>query len=191
MNKQNFQNKRVIIVHGYAASPQSHWFPWLKKTLENQGAVVTVACMPNSSTPDPVEWLQFLENLSLPLDENTIFIGHSLGCITVLNYLNKYSKEIDKIGGYILVSGFDETLETLPSLKKHTDCKLDYTALVSLTEQRISIISSNDGIVNPKLSENLARLLKTDTVHVKNAGHFLDRDGYKEFTDILSVLEVM
>ncbi|CAI3923844.1 MULTISPECIES: alpha/beta hydrolase [Commensalibacter] len=55
MNKQNFRNKNVVIVHGYAAPSQSHWFPWLKETLESQVAVVTIACMPNSSTPDPVE----------------------------------------------------------------------------------------------------------------------------------------
>ncbi|WP_152534187.1 MULTISPECIES: alpha/beta hydrolase [Commensalibacter] len=62
-----------------------------------------------------------------------MFISHSLGCVSVLNFVNKSCKEIDRIGGYILVSGFTEPLETLPFLKRHTDSKLDYKALLSFT----------------------------------------------------------
>lgn len=191
MNTQKFKNKRIIVIHGYTASSQSHWFPWLKQALENQGAVVTIPSMPNSSEPDPVEWLQYLESLSLPLDENTIFIGHSLGCITLLKFLDVHQKEIDKIGGYILVSGFAKTLETIPSLKAYTEYQLDYDALISMTKHRASIISSNDEIVMPDHSIDLANLLHTETIFVENAGHFLERDGYKEFADILAILEKM
>lgn len=191
MNNQDFNNKHIIIIHGYTASPQSHWFPWLKKYLENQGAVVTIPAMPNSSDPDPVEWLQYLEQLSLPLDANTILIGHSLGCITGLRFLEKHRKEIDQIGGYILVSGFAETLETIPSLKGFTDYQLDDDALISITEHRASMISSNDEIVKPEYSVKLANRLQIQKLYVENAGHFLDRDGYTELADIFPVLEQM
>jgi predicted alpha/beta hydrolase family esterase len=29
--------KRVIIIHGWEASPESNWFPWLKNELEKKG----------------------------------------------------------------------------------------------------------------------------------------------------------
>ncbi|MCR3908893.1 alpha/beta hydrolase [Aeromonas hydrophila] len=37
---------RVFIVHGYTASPHSHWFPWLKARLEARDIRVEVLAMP-------------------------------------------------------------------------------------------------------------------------------------------------
>lgn len=191
MANQDFENKHIIIVHGYTASPQSHWFPWLKKKLESQGAVVTIPAMPNSSDPNFAEWLQYLEGLSLSIDQNTIFIGHSLGCITVLRFLEKHRKEIDQIGGYLLVAGFAETLANIPFLKTFTEDQLDDNTLISITEHRVSMISLNDEIVKSEYSVNLANRLQTQKLFVENAGHFLDRDGYKELADIFPILEEM
>ncbi|EMI5490695.1 serine hydrolase family protein [Providencia stuartii] len=190
MSNTNIQNgkltnKKVIIIHGYTASPEKNWFPWLKAQLEQQGVVVKVPAMPDPLSPDPQRWQQHLLDAQIELDKDTVVIGHSLGCVTLLRYL---ASQQQQIGGYLLVSGFTEEQATLPELKAHTDISLDYANLKSLSDKRISIISSNDSIVSPQSSRTLATLLETEVITVENAGHFLDREGFSEFPLILKVL---
>ena len=190
MSNTNIQNgkltnKKVIIIHGYTASPEKNWFPWLKAQLEQQGVVVKVPAMPDPLSPDPQRWQQHLLDAQIELDKDTVVIGHSLGCVTLLRYL---ASQQQQVGGYLLVSGFTEEQATLPELKAHTDISLDYANLKSLSDKRISIISSNDSIVSPQSSRTLATLLETEVITVENAGHFLDREGFSEFPLILKVL---
>ncbi|MEQ4670301.1 RBBP9/YdeN family alpha/beta hydrolase [Providencia manganoxydans] len=190
MSNTNIQNgkltnKKVIIIHGYTASPEKNWFPWLKEQLEQQGVVVKVPAMPDPLSPDPQRWQQHLLDAQIELDKDTVVIGHSLGCVTLLRYL---ASQQQQVGGYLLVSGFTEEQATLPELKAHTDISLDYANLKSLSDKRISIISSNDSIVSPQSSRTLATLLETEVITVENAGHFLDREGFSEFPLILKVL---
>ena len=184
-----FQIKKVIIVHGYTASPQKNWFPWLKAELGSLGASVYIPEMPESSSPNPDKWQQCLTDLSADIDENTLLIGHSLGCVTVLRFLEQVLAENQKVGGYILVSGFDSEQDTLPELASHTQYKLNYDALINASDKRISIISSNDEIVSPSSSKRLANSLKTDIFVEDNAGHFLDREGYTEFPFLLRLIK--
>lgn len=185
----SFQTKNVIIVHGYTASPQKNWFPWLKAELGSLGALVYVPEMPESSSPNPDKWQQYLTDLPIEIDENTLFIGHSLGCVTVLRFLEQQLTKQQKVGGYILVSGFDSEQETLPELASHTQDQLNYDVLINASDKRVSIISSNDEIVSPKSSKLLANSLKTEIVVEDNAGHFLDRDGYVEFPSLLKIIK--
>lgn len=185
---KDLSNKKVIIVHGYTASPEKNWFPWLKAKLEQQGVEVQVPAMPDSLSPDPQRWQQHLLDAQIELDKNTIVIGHSLGCATLLRYL---ASQQQQIGGYLLISGFTEEQETLPELKAHTDFIFDYANLKSLSDNRVSIISSNDAIVSPQSSRTLANLLETEVITVENAGHFLDREGFSEFPLILKVLNAL
>lgn len=189
INNQCLQNKKIIIVHGYTASPQKNWFPWLKVQLEQLGASVIVPEMPDSEAPDPTRWLQHLQDSQIELDADTILIGHSLGCITLLRFLMAQQQQNPKIDGYILVSGFANEQQTLPELKEHTNLTLDYPYLKSVSDNRISIISSNDSIVSPQSSITLADLLETNVITVENAGHFLDREGFNEFPLILDILK--
>ncbi len=43
--------KRVIIVHGWEASPEGGWRPWLRKELEDRGFEVHVPAMPDTNNP--------------------------------------------------------------------------------------------------------------------------------------------
>jgi len=59
--------------------------------------------MPDSGDPHFEPWLKHLRKNVLDIDENTIFISHSLECVSVLRYI--LEKNI-KIKGAILVSAF-------------------------------------------------------------------------------------
>ncbi len=54
------------------------------------------------------------QHLPFDIDENTVLIGHSLGCVTALRFLQHAGQSV---AGYVLVSGFDEEQPTLPELQ--------------------------------------------------------------------------
>lgn len=183
---QPLKNQKFVIIHGYTASPEKNWFSWLKSQLEALGAQVDVPEMPDALSPDPEKWQQRLQQLPFDIDEESVLIGHSLGCVTALRFLQNKQQAVK---GYILVSGFDEEQQTLPELRSHTLSPLDHTALIDIADKRISIISTNDEIVSPSSSKALAEALNTQVILEENAGHFLDREGYTTFPTLLEAIK--
>ncbi|KFL87546.1 hypothetical protein AmDm5_2962 [Acetobacter malorum] len=176
-----------MIVHGYLASPDAHWFPWLKEQLEQRGATVTVPALPSSQAPEPAAWAEALDTLLPHLNTQTVLIGHSLGCVTLLRHLMSRPKD-ETVGGYVLVSGFDKHLQTLPELDAFTASPLDYEDLQRRSAFRASVFSDNDQIVDPRQSQALAASLHTTTLEVPGGGHFLGREGYEQFPQLLDFL---
>ena len=99
--------KRVFVVHGWGGLPSHGWYPWMKKELEARGLEVRVPEMPNTNVPTIKEWIPFLAKTVKKADKDTYFVGHSIGCQTILRYL----QTIDgKIGGVVLVAGWLPTI---------------------------------------------------------------------------------
>lgn len=44
-------NKQLFIVHGYQATPQDHWFPWLAEEMRKEGYQTTSIPLPHSDQP--------------------------------------------------------------------------------------------------------------------------------------------
>ncbi|USK30847.1 alpha/beta hydrolase [Bacillus sp. CMF21] len=182
--------KQVFIIHGYGASPDNHWFPWLKEKLMADDNQVSVLHMPNSSDPKKEEWLETLANKIKNLDNNTYFVTHSLGSITLLNYLEQLDP-LPSFGGYILVSGFSEPLSSLPSLNPFTVKKVDYKKIISATNSRAVIAAKDDYIVPFQVSQNLSEQLNTSFYPVEKGGHFLEDDGFISFPLVYDILNNM
>lgn len=81
------QSMRIILVHGYKASPQTGFFPWLEGELRQRGFDVIVPELPNPEAPDRDEWTNVLVKTSVPLTDKTIIVGHSLGGAAALRML--------------------------------------------------------------------------------------------------------
>lgn len=178
-----YDGKHIVVVHGYTASPDVNWFPWLAKVLRAQGARVSIPAMPDSFNPDPIKWALALQQSLPAVDTNTILIGHSLGCITALGHLLSLPAHT-LAGGVLLVSGFDRTVSTLPELHAFTDAPLDHAEVCRRTQKIISLFSDNDSIVEPKASIELSRHLKAEQQVVSGGGHFLDREGFVQFPEV-------
>jgi len=95
--------KRVFIVHGWDGFPGEGWFPWLKIELEKRGFTVTVPAMPNPSDPRPELWVAHLSSIVGKPDAHTYFVGHSMGCQTILRYAASLPVET-RLGGAIFVA---------------------------------------------------------------------------------------
>lgn len=110
-------SKRVVIVHAWDEGPTSCWYPWLKQQLETKGITVVVPEMPHPSAPEIDPWVATLREIAPNPDQETIFVGHSVGCQTILRYLVTLNESV-QIGGAVFVAPWthlmnlsDESLE--------------------------------------------------------------------------------
>lgn len=97
-------------MHGYKGKPETNWKPWLKGELEAEGFEVDVPAMPNTEHPIASEWTNKLAELIGEPSLDIYLIGHSLGCITILHYLETL-RDGQKVGGVIFVAGFGERFQ--------------------------------------------------------------------------------
>jgi len=82
-----------LILHGYTGSAGRNFIPWLKTELEKQGYKVQTPELPNSDDPKESEQVDYILK-KCSIDENTIIVGHSLGCIVAMKALQKYGKSV-------------------------------------------------------------------------------------------------
>lgn len=101
--------KRAIIIHGWEGSPDSNWFTSVANDFRKLDYYVEVPQMPNAFFPKKEQWVSYLSNLIGTPDENLVLIGHSLGCITILRYLEGLPTD-QKVGKIVLVAGFAESV---------------------------------------------------------------------------------
>ncbi len=173
----------IYVIHGYTANSSSNWFPDLKNNLESENIKVHVFDMPNSQEPNAEEWINHLESNIKQLGEKSIFIGHSLGCVTILNYLA--NKNIESM---FLVSGFVEKspIEVLSEFMKK---EIDYSKFIKTIKNRIVISAEDDDIIPYRYSEILAKKLHAKFILLKEGKHFIDRDGFDKFPFLIELIK--
>lgn len=95
--------KKVYIIHCWEGSSKLFWVPQLKQYLESLGYDVVAPDMPNTDEPVIEEWVGYLEKKAKDFDENTVFVGHSIGCQTIMRFLSEQDKKVEKC---IFVAGW-------------------------------------------------------------------------------------
>ena len=185
-------NKRAFIIHGWDGYPDEGWFPWLKNELEQKGFQVQVPAMPEPAEPKIEAWVSHLSKIVGDVDENTFFVGHSIGCQTILRYLESLPAD-KKIGGAFFVAGWftlmnSETEEEKRIGKPWLETPIDFEKVKQHTKKFFAVFSDDDEVVpqdNKKLFEE--RLgAKTSIEHAK--GHFSGSDEVKELPVILEAI---
>lgn len=170
----------MFIIHGYQANINSHWFDWLAKEMAYYHYQVEIIYLPNTHHPQTSNWYAALDDrLKSKLNENTLIVAHSLGVITILNYLS-HQQFTPKIKGLFLISGFNETLDNLPELDtyiKQTNVRCDKVN----SQNVVTIAASEDPIVDVEATKRLSNELVVSTQIINHNGHFLDTEGYHTF----------
>ncbi|RUQ98026.1 RBBP9/YdeN family alpha/beta hydrolase [Labedella endophytica] len=177
---------RMLVAHGYLADPSRHWFPWL---VEHYGVdTVSMIGLPNPERPDLETWVHAASAAIGEVDEETILLGHSLGCVTLLHALNRLSGPW-RLGGLVLVAGFVDPLPNLPALDPFTAEPLDLERIRRHTAVRHVLRSDDDDVVSSDLTERMAGLLEAPVSVVPGAGHFVDRQGVRELPALEPILD--
>lgn len=181
--------KRVIIVHGFKGKPDSNWKPWLKKELETRGFSVEVPKMPNTEHPDVNEWVDKLNKAVGEMSDDQIYlIGHSLGCITILKYLETLSDD-QKMKATVFVAGFTRKFKGYSNgHDSFFEKQLDFNGIKKHCDRFIAIHSQDDSNVGFEELAVFEERLDALIIPVNGAGHFGSSDRIFEVPIVLDAV---
>ena len=183
--------KRVFIVHGWGGRGNEAWIPWLKGELEKSGFEVYALNMPNSDEPTIEDWVGFLaKNVQSP-DSDTYFVGHSIGCQTILRYLETINIPV---GGAVFVAGWFN-LEDLEGYKEAEIARpwintpIDLKKVKTVLPKSTLIISDNDPFGCFEENKKKYSELGSKIIILHNAGHINEENNYWKLPEILEELK--
>ena len=177
--------RRVILVHQWGGTPKSDWYQSVSKTLQDRKFNVEILEMPNTAEPEINAWVSHLSKIVGKINEDTYFIGHSIGCQTVMRYLEKLKSKI-KIGGCVFVAGWFkldnlENQEVKRIAKPWLETPIDFSKIKKHANKFTVILSSND---HYNFVDENARIFKeklgAKVIVEKDRGHFTAEDGVVE-----------
>lgn len=184
-------SKRAFIIHGWGGNPEEGWFPWLKEQLERKGFVVTVPEMPDTENPQIESWINYLKEVVGEVDEQTFFIGHSIGCQTIMRYVETLP-EGKKIGGAVFVAGWFHLMglgeEELPIAEPWLTTPIDCEKVLLHMCAPKAIFSDNDPVVPASEKEIFENNLQAECVMLHDMGHFSGSDGVTELPEVFDAI---
>ncbi len=138
----------VYIVPRWAGNTHSDWYEWLALELNNRYKIeISILEMPDWKEPDIEKSQKFLEENIANIDENTYFIGHSVGCQAILRFVNSKLLENPslKIGGFLFVAAWFKVDKPWISMKPWLNHQqLNYELISKQVLTRKVILSDND-----------------------------------------------
>ncbi|HLC48087.1 MAG TPA: alpha/beta hydrolase [Candidatus Norongarragalinales archaeon] len=178
--------KRAFVIHGWNSRPDHGWKPWLKRELEGEGFEVAVLEMPNPKLPRRDAWVGKISRAVGEPDQDCYFVGHSLGCIAILRYVEALPQKT-RIGGAVLVAGFSDNLGMF-LFDSFFNKPLDWKAIKMHCNKFIAIHSDNDGYVPLKHGDIFKNELGAELIIMKGMGHFSGYEGCMELPDALEAV---
>lgn len=185
--------KRVFIVHGWDGYPEEGWFPWLKKELETKDFEVYVPQLPNAESPKIHNWVPKLSEIVGTPNEQTYFVGHSMGCQAIARYLESLPQGI-KVGGAVFVAGWFtlmnlETKEEKEIAKSWLETSIDLEKVKSHFSKSIAIFSDNDPYVPLDNQDDFRNSFGSKIIIEHQKGHFSGpNDGITQLPVVLESL---
>ncbi|MEG8105535.1 MULTISPECIES: RBBP9/YdeN family alpha/beta hydrolase [Actinomyces] len=194
---------RVILVHGFGAGPDDHWFPWLARTVRH----VEVPQLPHPETQEASSWASTIaERIGTSPDglAGLAIVTHSLGGLTALRAIERViacgspmNGDGRHLAAFIAVTPFAQQLPPTG------EAELDHFLVTGLNgfldgaspgELRpflgptTVIHSDNDPLVPQAASWRFATEISADIVTVPGAGHFLASDGVTSLPQVVTSL---
>ena len=176
---------RVFIVHQWSSSPDGDWYPWLRDALSERGFEVHVPEMPNPSAPEIDSWVSTLAESVGPLDSTTYFIGHSVGCQTILRYLESLDEGATVAGALLVAPWLKLRLEALGEdevsvAEPWLNTPIDWDRVLLHTHNFVAILAADDPYVPIENAELLKEDLNARVVVQPKGGHLEKAGGYTE-----------
>ena len=182
-------SKRVFLIHGWEGKPDGHWFPWLSWELKARGFEVHALTMPNAEMPKVSGWVSEIQAAVGQPTAATYFVGHSLGCIAIVRYLEKLPVKA-KIGGAVFVAGFCGEID-MPEIKEFWLLPLDMEKAKSHCPKFVTIFSDNDGYMSLEQSFEFQKALGAKAILEKGKGHFTKSEGVTALPSVFQSLVEM
>ena len=188
--------KKIYLVHCWDGKSSDGWYPWLAKKISDKNVDLIRFDMPNTACPKIDEWVGTLNSKVDLLDDETYFIGHSIGCQTILRYLE--TKEITKIGGILFVAPWLDLLpeaiedkESYNTAQPWINTSIDFEKIKQFTSNINCIFSNDDYFVSIEQEKEFRNKLNAKTIIVNNKGHISQDDNVYELQEILDLSKMM
>ena len=162
--------KRVVIVHCWEGYPDYCWYPQTKKELTEKGFKVDVPEMPETALPKLAKWLPKLQEVIGKPDQDLYLIGHSLGVITILRYLEPLSDN-QKIGGAVFVAGVRNDVGSEDDESLFGRAR-DFEEAKNHCSKFVAIHSDNDPYVSLDFGDKSQKELAAKLIIKHKMGHF-------------------
>lgn len=187
--------KRAYLIHGLGGSPLQGWIPWLKGQLEDRGFTVYAPLMPSPFTPDMQAWQDAMTRLIGSVDAQTYLIGHSLGCLAILHYLESLPP-LQRAGGAVFVSGTlalpDVSAEKIARIvRPWFDRQKNFDKIREHVEKIVAILSDDDPLIPAWHLDAFALRLGAQTVLEHGKGHYSWLEGILEAPTVLRHVLIM
>lgn len=183
--------KKVYLIHGWGGSSKGGWFGWLKKELGKREIKVLALDMPDTDNPKIESWVGYLEDQAKESDEETYFVGHSVGCQTILRYLERLPGE-SRVGGAVFVAGWfnlkEEAFEEEGDkeiARPWQETPLDFDRIKKHTNNFLAIFSDDDPFVPVTDSDLFKERLTAKVIIKKSQEHF---NEVKEIKEVLNFI---
>lgn len=181
--------KRIIIVHGWGGSPTNDWIEWATEAFQKKGYNVLAPEMPDTDNPVIEKWVGHLKFAASAVDENTYFIGHSIGCQTIIRFLETVDA---KTGGAIFVAGwFDLTNQSEEEkiiAKPWIQTQIDYAKVKANLANSVAMLSDNDPYVPyEETKKDFEARLGSMVITIPGAGHITAGDGFGPFPQLVEI----
>lgn len=154
---------KIYIIHGFGANSDGFWYPWLKSELSSEvGKEIKAENIEILDLPTPPTlqaWKDKIKEAVGQVNEKTYFVTHGIGGVATLKFIEESGH---KVGGVVLVGGFDKPLNSAGSaqyanaIKTFTTTLLDYNTLTKNIKHITLIATRDDKLIPYKLSEDLA-----------------------------------
>jgi uncharacterized protein len=181
--------KRAVIVHCWGGEPVYAWYPWVKEELKKNDYAVSVPEMPDADQPKVERWVSLLKEVIGEPDEDLVLIGHSLGCVTIMRYLESMGKD-KMVGKVIFVAGFTDPLG-FKELENFFKKPLNYNKIKSKSKNGfVAIQSDDDPFVSEQYGNRLVEEFDAKLIVKEDAGHMSgDLDDDSSCSELPEVLE--
>ncbi len=177
---------KAFLIHGWEGRPEEGWRPYLKKELTKKGFEVFVPAMPDTKNPKMSAWLKHLKKIAGSPTGQHYFVGHSLGCITILRYLESL-KSREKTGGAVLVAGFTSNLG-YKELSSFFARPINWRKIKSRCPKFTAIHSDNDPYASLHYADFFREKLGARIVIERNKKHFSGGDGITKLPSALQAV---
>lgn len=174
---------RVFLIHGAYGSPNGNWFPWVKNELEKENQEVIVPEFPTPKNQNLKKWMEIFEPYFNQIKEDSLFVGHSLGCAFLLAVLERIKvKKTIFIAGFLGEIGnpdFDEINKTF------TKREFNWEKIKRNCKEFKILYSDNDPYVHEEKAFQIAQELGIEPTLIENGGHFNKDAGFLEFPQLI------
>ncbi len=180
--------KKAYIIHGWEGHPYNCWFPWLKNKLEELNFEVIIPQMPNPGEPKIETWVPHLQEIAKDADEESIFIGHSMGCQTIIRFLEKFDK---KVKASFFVAGFfhldlTDHPDDVEIANPWLEIFIDLEKVKQNCEKFIALFSTDDEYVPVSEAKVFEEKLNAKSIVLENRAHF---EIYKELPELFEEIQ--